>query len=212
MTAIPEAEASAALDRELFPENDPYRLFAAWLKEAEAKEINDPTGMALATVDADGMPDLRMVLMKGYDADGFVFYTNAQSAKGVQALGQKTGALLFHWKSLRRQVRARGALAQVTDAEADAYFASRPRQSQLGAWASDQSRPLKGRFELEKRVAETALKYGLGPVPRPPHWVGFRLSPVAMEFWRDGAFRLHDRMQFRRLPGQSGWETQRLYP
>ena len=207
-----QIEQSAALDAELFPHDDPYRLFAQWLKDAEAKEINDPNGVALATVDAQGLPDLRMVLMKGYDPEGFVFYTNAHSAKGQQLLGQKKAALLFHWKSLRRQVRARGDIELVSDAEADAYFASRARQSQIGAWASDQSQPLVGRFALEKRVAEYALKFGVGAVPRPPHWLGFRLKPVAIEFWRDGAFRLHDRMQFTKAGETDQWVRKRLYP
>jgi pyridoxamine 5'-phosphate oxidase len=166
--------------------------------------------MALATVDADGLPDVRMVLLKGYDSQGFVFYTNSHSAKGQQVLSAGKAALLFHWKSLRRQVRVRGPVAQVTDAESDAYFASRPRQAQIGAWASDQSKEVAGRFALEMKVAEYALKFGVGPVPRPPHWVGFRIQPTQIEFWRDGAFRLHDRMQFTSQGDQ--WEKRRLNP
>ena len=204
------AGGQRATDRELFPLDDPFDLFAHWLKEAEAKEINDPNGVALATVDEDGLPDVRMVLLKGFDADGFVFYTNTNSAKGRQLLGAGKAALLFHWKSLRRQVRIRGPVAPVSDAESDAYFASRPRQSQIGAWASDQSQEVEGRFALEKKVAEYALKFGVGPVPRPPHWRGFRVSPVQIEFWRDGAFRLHDRMQYRR--DGAGWTKRRLNP
>jgi pyridoxamine 5'-phosphate oxidase len=211
-TSLSDEARSVAVDAELFPHDDPYQLVGHWLKDAEAKEINDPNGVALATVDEDGLPDLRMVLMKGYDSDGFVFYTNAGSAKGRQLLGQKKAALLFHWKSLRRQVRARGPVEVVSDAEADAYFASRPRQSQIGAWASDQSQPLEGRFALERKVAEYALKFGVGSVPRPPHWLGFRLRPVQMEFWRDGAFRLHDRMQFKKAAGSDLWTRARLYP
>ena len=210
---LPEHEtltASQATDRELFPHDDPFDLFADWFKEAELKEINDPNGMALATVDADGLPDVRMVLLKGYDPQGFVFYTNSHSAKGQQVLGAGKAALLFHWKSLRRQVRVRGPVAQVTDAESDAYFASRPRQAQIGAWASDQSKEVAGRFALEMKVAEYALKFGVGPVPRPPHWVGFRIQPTQIEFWRDGAFRLHDRMQFTSQGDQ--WEKRRLNP
>ena len=210
MTIANSPAASAEIDRELFPHDDPYDLFAQWLKEAEAKELNDPNGMALATVDEDGLPDVRMVLLKGFDPEGFVFYTNAHSAKGQQLLGRKKAALLFHWKSLRRQVRVRGPVEQVSDAESDAYFASRPRQSQIGAWASDQSQPAEGRFALEKRVAEYALKFGVGPVPRPPHWFGFRIRPVQIEFWRDGAFRLHDRMQFKAVG--TSWEKRRLFP
>lgn len=190
--------------------SDPFALFAAWLDEAKAKEINDPTAMALATVDPTGLPDLRMVLLKDFDAQGFVFYTNFESAKGRELLATPKAALLFHWKSLRRQVRVRGAVSTVGAEEADAYFASRPRDSRIGAWASDQSRPLEGRFALEKRVAEYALKFGLGEVPRPPHWSGFRIAPVEIEFWKDGAFRLHDRMLYRRA-GEA-WETSRLYP
>jgi pyridoxamine 5'-phosphate oxidase len=189
---------------------DPLALFDAWLEEAKAKEINDPTGMALATVDPTGLPDVRMVLLKGHDARGFVFFTNFESAKGQELIATPKAALLFHWKSLRRQVRIRGPVVQVETAEADDYFASRPRDSRIGAWASDQSRPLEGRFALEKRVAEYALKFGLGEVPRPPHWSGFRVVPTQIEFWKDGAFRLHDRLLFDRVG--DGWTTKRLYP
>jgi len=202
---------------------DPLDIFAAWLAEAEASEPNDPTAMALSTVGEDGMPSSRMVLLKGYDHDGFVFYTNYESRKGRQLLATPKAALLFHWKSLRRQVRIEGAVAPVGDAEADAYFASRHKQSQIGAWASQQSRPLEGRFELEKRVALYAAKYALGTVPRPPYWSGFRLTPRLIEFWQDGAFRLHDRLVYSRGEGTeakggaeggpgSGWTTERLYP
>jgi pyridoxamine 5'-phosphate oxidase len=193
---------------------DPLDIFAAWLGEAEAAEPNDPTAMALATVGEDGMPSCRMVLLKGYDAEGFVFYTNYESRKGRQLLATPKAALLFHWKSLRRQVRIEGAVTPVTAAEADAYFASRARQSQIGAWASQQSRPLEGRFELEKRVALFAAKHAIGAVPRPPYWSGFRLTPRLIEFWQDGAFRLHDRLVYTRGdPAEGGgWTTQRLYP
>ncbi len=192
------------------PPADPYSLFADWFSEAEAKEVNDPNGMALATVGADGMPSLRMVLLKGVDADGFVFYTNYDSRKGTQLQGHPKAALLFHWKSLRRQVRVEGEVTQVTAEEADAYFASRPKQSQIGAWASQQSRPLAGKFELEKRVALYATKYALTKVPRPDYWSGFRIHPRYLEFWQDGAFRLHDRLVYHRQDG--GWRTERLYP
>jgi pyridoxamine 5'-phosphate oxidase len=193
---------------------DPLDIFATWLGEAEAAEPNDPTAMALATVGEDGMPSCRMVLLKGYDAEGFVFYTNYESRKGRQLLASPKAALLFHWKSLRRQVRIEGAVTPVTAAEADAYFASRARQSQIGAWASQQSRPLEGRFELEKRVALFAAKHAIGAVPRPPYWSGFRLTPRHIEFWQDGAFRLHDRLVYTRNdPAEGGgWTTQRLYP
>lgn len=193
-----------------FDTTDPFGLFEAWLEEAKAKEINDPTAMALATVDQTGLPDVRMVLLKGQDARGFVFYTNFESAKGRELIATPKAALLFHWKSLRRQVRVRGPVSQVSTEEADAYFASRPRDSRIGAWASDQSRPLEGRFALEKRVAEYALKFGIGEVPRPPHWSGFRVTPTEIEFWRDGAFRLHDRLLFKR--DGEGWDATRLYP
>lgn len=189
---------------------DPLEIFKSWLVEAESAEPNDPTALSLSTVGEDGMPSSRMVLLKGYDARGFVFYTNYESRKGRQLLDHPKAAMLFHWKSLRRQVRIEGAVEQVSAAEADEYFASRPKQSQIGAWASDQSRPLEGRFELEKRVAKFAAKYGLGKVPRPPHWSGFRVVPRLIEFWQDGAFRLHDRLVYTRV-GED-WTTERLFP
>jgi len=198
---------------------DPLSIFAVWLAEAESTEVNDPNAMALSTVGEDGMPSCRMVLLKGYDQDGFVFYTNYESRKGRQLLAHPKAALLFHWKSLRRQVRVEGNIAPVSDAEADEYFASRHKQSQIGAWASQQSRPLEGRFELEKRVALYAAKYALGSVPRPDYWSGFRLTPRLIEFWQDGAFRLHDRLVYKRdgaspeAPASDlGWTTERLYP
>lgn len=191
-------------------ENEPFSLFGAWLKDAEASEVNDPNALALATVDEDGLPNVRMVLLKGFDAEGFVFYTNYESAKGRELLGQKKAAMVFHWKSLRRQIRIRGPVEPVSDAEADAYFESRPRGSRIGAWASKQSRPLEGRFALEKAVAEYTAKFGIGSIPRPDYWSGFRLKPVSIEFWHDRPFRLHDRVEFKRADG--GWEKVRKYP
>jgi pyridoxamine 5'-phosphate oxidase len=188
---------------------DPFEVFDAWFAEAAASEINDPDAMTLATVDAEGMPDARTVLLKGRDEAGFVFYTNLESAKGRELAATPRAALLFHWKSLRRQVRIRGDVAQVSDAEADAYFASRPRGSRLGAWASDQSRPLDSRATLEARVQQQEARFP-DEVPRPPHWSGLRVIPWQIEFWQDGAYRLHDRFLFTRAG--DGWSVQRLYP
>lgn len=189
---------------------EPFDLFRAWMEEAKASEPNDPNAMALATVDETGLPNVRMVLLKSADESGFVFYTNTESNKGRELLGQKKAALVIHWKSLRRQIRARGTVTLVSDAEADAYFQSRPRDSRIGAWASQQSRPLESRFALEKAVAVHAAKYAIGEVPRPPHWTGFRIAPVSIEFWQDKPFRLHDRVVFTR-EGE-GWRKVRLYP
>jgi pyridoxamine 5'-phosphate oxidase len=192
--------------------NDPFGLFQEWLADAVKSEPNDPNAMSLATVDEEGLPDVRMVLLKDADERGFVFYTNFESQKGQEILGTMKAAVVFHWKSLRRQVRVRGTVEQVSESEADAYFASRPRQSQIGAWASQQSRPLEGRFALEASVALYATKYAIGNVPRPPQWSGFRIKPLAIEFWHDRPFRLHDRVVFRRADPASGWTKTRLYP
>lgn len=197
---------------ELQDHADPFALFGTWLAEAREKEINDPNAMALATADADGLPDVRMVLLKDFDEQGFVFYTNLESYKGRQLAENPQAALCFHWKSLRRQVRVRGQINAVSAAEADAYFASRARDSRIGAWASAQSRPLEDRFALEKSVAAHALKFGIGEVPRPAFWSGFRLTPTRIEFWRDRAFRLHDRLEFHRVDAATPWSTTRLYP
>ena len=202
-----EAEAADFTQAE-----EPFALFDAWLAEAGKSEPNDPNAMALATVDADGLPDARMVLLKGFDARGLVFYTNEESAKGRQLAAMPKAAALFHWKSLRRQIRLRGAVTLVGDEEADAYFASRPRASRIGAWASAQSRPLESRLALEMAIARHAARFGLGEVPRPAYWRGFRLAPVAIEFWRDGAFRLHDRIAFTRTATDAPWRRERLYP
>jgi pyridoxamine 5'-phosphate oxidase len=193
-------------------QSEPFSLFGAWLKDAEASEINDPSAVALASVDEHGLPNVRMVLLKGFDERGFVFYTNFESQKGQEILGQKKAAMCFHWKSLRRQVRLRGEVEVVSDEEADAYYASRPRGSRIGAWASKQSRPLESRFALEKAVAEFTARHPIGDIPRPPHWSGFRIKPLTIEFWHDGAFRLHDRIEFRRATPQGAWEKVRMYP
>jgi pyridoxamine 5'-phosphate oxidase len=191
---------------------DPLELFADWYAEAEKSEPNDPTAMTLATVGPDGTPSVRMVLLKGFDASGFVFYTNHESRKGLHLVAHPKAAMLFHWKSLRRQVRLEGAVEKTTPKEADDYFATRQRGSQIGAWASDQSRPLESRFALEKRVAEYTAKHVIGTVPRPPHWSGFRLRPLLIEFWQDAPFRLHDRLEYRRPSVGAPWSTRTLYP
>jgi pyridoxamine 5'-phosphate oxidase len=189
--------------------NDPVQLFKNWLAQAGETEINDPNAMSLATVDADGLPDVRILLLKGFDEKGFVFYSNSQSAKGAQLeLGK--AALCFHWKSQKRQVRVRGTLSQVTEQEADAYFAKRARGSRIGAWASDQSRPVAGREVMMEKVAEVEARYEGQEVPRPPHWKGWRLNPQYIEFWQDGAFRLHDRIVFQK--SSDDWMKLRLYP
>ncbi len=192
--------------------DDPFALFAEWLKDAEKSEPNDANAMTLATVDDEGLPNARMVLLKDFDERGFVFYTNYESQKGQELLATLKAALVFHWKSLRRQVRVRGIVEKVTVAEADAYFNSRPRDSRIGAWASAQSRPLEGRFALEASVAMYTARYAIGNVPRPPHWSGFRVRPLSIEFWHDRPFRLHDRVVFRRADPTQGWSKAKLYP
>ena len=191
---------------------EPFALFAAWLKNASGSEPRDPTAMTLATVDADGSPNARMVLLKGADERGFVFYTNIDSTKGQELDARPMAALVFHWKSLNRQVRVRGTVEHVTAEEADAYFATRPKQAQIGAWASKQSKPLESRLAFEKTVAMYAAKYALRDVPRPPNWSGYRIEPRAMEFWQDRPFRLHDRIEFRRERPGAPWNKTRLYP
>lgn len=191
---------------------EPFALFDSWFDEAKKSEHNDPDAMALATVDTTGLPDVRMVLLKSATPTGFTFYSNAESAKGRELEANMKAAAVLHWKSLRRQVRFRGPVEQVSDAEADAYFDSRARESRIGAWASQQSRPLEGRFALESAVAKFALTYAIGKIPRPPYWVGYRIKPLAMEFWAEGTFRLHNRIRFSRDGLDAPWTKERLYP
>jgi len=204
------AKVAAAEPLAPITDQDPIALFERWLAEAVKAEPNDANAMTLATIDADGMPDARMVLLKGVDAGGFCFFTNFESAKGRELLTHPKAALVFHWKSLRRQVRVRGEVSPVSEAEADAYWATRARSAQIGAWASDQSRDLPDRLAFERRIAEMGLKFGLGAVPRPLHWSGFRVRPSTLEFWRDRPFRLHERLVFGRA-GEA-WTVRRLYP
>jgi pyridoxamine 5'-phosphate oxidase len=214
---VSDTSQSATETLDFTTTEDPFAMFEAWLAEATQSEINDPNAMALATVDETGLPNVRMVLLKGLDGPeqenrGFVFYTNLESAKGRELASSSKAAILFHWKSLERQVRARGIVTPVSDEEADAYFASRPRLSRIGAWASDQSRPLESRLAFEKKVAQYTAKFGVGSIPRPPHWSGFRLTPVEVELWHSRPFRLHDRVVFRRSDPHQTWTKARLYP
>lgn len=207
------ADYAASGDRPLIQETgDPIGLFQQWMAEARATEPNDSNAMSLATVDAEGLPDVRIVLLKGVDEAGFSFFTNLESVKGVQLATNPVAALCFHWKSQRRQVRVRGPVTPVSATEADTYFASRAAQSRISAIASDQSRPLADRAVFEQRVAEISAIYGDDKdIPRPPHWGGFRLQPVEIEFWQDQSFRMHDRLRFYRKDS-GGWATVRLYP
>lgn len=210
----PSAEAYA-VDQdqgEVFTKDDPFALFAEWLALAGRKEPNDPNAMAIATVDPAGLPNVRMVLLKDVDQRGVTFYTNLESAKGRELAANMQAAAVFHWKTIRRQVRFRGPVSRVSDAEADAYFATRARGAQIGAHASAQSRPLESRFALEKQIGARTLEFGLGPVPRPDHWSGFRLAPIEIEFWVNRPFRLHERLVFRRAAPDAPWTKGHLYP
>ena len=213
MSDTPPIEHPSWLTTGDFTESeDPFSLFAAWLEQAGRSEPADATAMSVATVDPDGMPNVRMVLLKGFDQRGFVFYTNLDSQKGRELAAHPKAALNFHWKSLNRQVRIRGPVEPVTDAEADAYFATRPKLSQIGAWASKQSSPLESRLALEKAIALYTAKHAIGSVPRPPYWSGFRVVPMLIEFWHDRPFRLHDRVTFQREKLGAPWKKTRLYP
>jgi pyridoxamine 5'-phosphate oxidase len=210
--SAPIEHPSRLTSGDLAEADEPLRLFAAWFEEATRTEPRDPTAMSLATIDADGLPNVRMVLMKGFDERGFVFFTNVDSQKGRELDSSGKAALLFHWKSLNRQVRLRGPVERVEDAAADAYFATRPRLTQIGAWASKQSAPVESRHALEKAIAFYAAKFAVGAVPRPPNWTGYRLRPLLIEFWQDRPFRLHDRVEFRRDAFDAPWRKTRLYP
>src|SRR6266545_6741959 len=207
-----QSASQAPLAKDFTEAKDPLALFHAWMAEAEAAEPADPEAMAVATVDANGLPNVRMILLKGADERGFVFYTNCESAKGVELAGNAKAALLFYWKSLGRQIRIRGPVARATEAEADAYFATRHRESRIGACASSQSRPLASRAALEEEVVRLTRQFGDGDMMRPAYWRGYRLVPLEIEFWRSGAFRLHDRIVFRRVSPGAPWTKTRLYP
>ena len=207
---MPDLSLAATAPGGLASAEEPLLRFDAWLAEARESEPNDPEAMTLATADAGGAPAARMVLLKGFGPAGFVFYTNKEGRKGAELAANPQAALLFHWKSLRRQVRVQGRVEGVSDAEADAYFASRARISRLGAWASAQSRPLADRAELERRLSEAEQRFPDETVPRPPYWSGYRVVPAVLEFWQDMPFRLHDRTTYTR-EGE-GWRVGKLYP
>jgi pyridoxamine 5'-phosphate oxidase len=202
----------ALIDSDFTEATEPFALFESWFEEAQKTEPNDPDAMALATTDTEGLPDVRMVLLKSATPQGFVFFSNAESAKGRELAANMKAAAVLHWKSLRRQIRFRGPVEPASQAEADAYFESRPRQSRIGAWASQQSRPLESRTVLEAEVAKLEAAYGDGTIPRPPYWGGYRIKPLAIEFWEDGPFRLHNRIVFRRRELDAPWSKERLYP
>ncbi len=209
-TPLPQIDTPKLEGRGIPQAADPFALFRDWMAEAAGSEVNDPNAMTVATCTADGTPSARIVLLKDFDRSGFVFYTNKQGRKGGELLANPRAALLFHWKTLQRQVRIEGTVEHVIDAEADAYYATRARISRLGAWASDQSRPLPSRAELERRVAELDARYPGEAIPRPPHWSGFRVRPERIEFWQDMPFRLHDRRVYTKAG--EGWTTESLYP
>jgi pyridoxamine 5'-phosphate oxidase len=210
--SAPVEHPSGLTSGDFIEAEEPLRLFAAWFEQAARSEPRDPTAMSLATVDAEGLPNVRMVLMKGFGEAGFVFYTNVDSQKGNELDREQKAALLFHWKSVNRQVRLRGPVERIEDAEADAYFATRPRLTQIGAWASKQSAPLESPHAFEKAIAYYTAKFGLGTVPRPPNWTGYRLRPLLIEFWQERPFRLHDRLEFSREALDAPWRKARLYP
>jgi pyridoxamine 5'-phosphate oxidase len=209
---VPIQKPSGLTSGDFTTAEEPFRLFTVWFEEAAKSEPRDPNAMTLATVDQAGLPNARTVLMKGADENGFIFYTNTASQKGRELEAHAKAALVFHWKSLNKQVRVRGFVERVTDSEADVYFASRPRQAQIGAWASEQSAPLESRLAFEKAIARYATKYALGAVPRPPHWSGYRIVPLSIEFWQERPFRLHDRIEFARAHPGDPWRKTRLYP
>jgi pyridoxamine 5'-phosphate oxidase len=210
--ADPNPEIAFEDDGEVIFGDDPFALFADWLGIAHKQEVNDANAMAIATSDASGLPNVRMVLLKGFDADGFVFYSNTESQKGLELSTNMQAAAVLHWKSLRRQVRFRGAVLPVADPEADAYFNSRPRASRIGAWASQQSRPLESRLALKMAVAKETARYAIGSIPRPIYWTGYRIVPRYIEFWMDKPFRLHDRLIFQRSSNDAAWTTQKFFP
>jgi len=210
--SAPIEHPSGLIGGDFIEADEPLRLFAAWFEQAARSEPRDPTAMSLATVDADGLPNVRMVLMKGFGEAGFVFYTNVDSQKGHELDREQKAALLFHWKSVNRQVRLRGPVERIEDPEADAYFATRPRMTQVGAWASKQSAPLESPHAFEKAIAYYTAKFALGTVPRPPNWTGYRLRPLLIEFWQERPFRLHDRLEFSREALDAPWRKARLYP
>ena len=211
-TADPSPELAFEDDSDAIAGDNPFALFEDWLALAQKNEVNDANAMAIATADADGLPNVRMVLLKGFDADGFVFYSNAGSQKGTELAANMQAAAVLHWKSIRSQVRFRGGVIPVSNDEADAYFNSRPRASRIGAWASQQSRPLENRLALKKAVASQAVRYAIGAIPRPPYWTGYRIVPCYVEFWMDKPFRLHDRLIFQRAAAGAAWTTRKFFP